>query len=86
VSARGGVALAEIVREVADANVKVSYDAGNVVDYHEISPLPDLEKCPDHVHGFCIKDHRVFPKDEDCGPGLGEIDHYRLLAPSRSQG
>jgi sugar phosphate isomerase/epimerase len=81
VSARGGVALAEIVREVADANVKVSYDAGNVMDYHKINPLPDMEKCADQVHSFCIKDHRVFPKNEDCGPGLGEIDHYRLLAP-----
>ena len=25
--------------------------------------------------------HRAFPKDEDCGPGLGEIDHYKLLHP-----
>ena len=23
--------------------------------------------------------HRFFPRDEDCGPGLGEIDHYKLL-------
>ena len=30
---------------------------------------------------FCIKDHRNFPKDEDCGPGFGVIDHYRLLHP-----
>ena len=21
----------------------------------------------------------MFPVDQDCGPGLGEIDHYRLL-------
>ena len=33
------------------------------------------------VRGFCIKDHRNFPKDEDCGPGFGEIDHYKLLQP-----
>jgi hypothetical protein len=33
------------------------------------------------VRSFCIKDHRNWPKDEDCGPGLGEIDHYRLLQP-----
>jgi hypothetical protein len=31
------------------------------------------------VRSFCIKDHRNHPKDEDCGPGLGEIDHYKLL-------
>jgi sugar phosphate isomerase/epimerase len=76
-----GAALGEIVREVADDNVKVSYDAGNVMDYHKMDPLPDIKKCADVVHSFCIKDHRFFPKDEDCGPGLGEIDHYRLLAP-----
>jgi hypothetical protein len=33
------------------------------------------------VRSFCIKDHRNWPRDEDCGPGLGEIDHYRLLYP-----
>ncbi len=76
-----GVALAEIVREVDDAGIKISYDAGNVMDYHKIDPLPDLKKCAAEVRSFCIKDHRTFPKDGDCGPGLGEIDHYRLLHP-----
>jgi sugar phosphate isomerase/epimerase len=76
-----GAALGEIVRAVADDGVKISYDAGNVMDYHKIDPLPDILKCADQVRGFCIKDHRLRPKDEDCGPGLGEIDHYKLLAP-----
>jgi hypothetical protein len=26
-----------------------------------------------------MKDHRNWPQDQDCGPGFGEIDHYRLL-------
>jgi sugar phosphate isomerase/epimerase len=76
-----GAALAEIVREVNDDGVKISYDAGNVMDYHKIDPLPDIRKCAEEVRSFCIKDHRLFPKDEDCGPGFGEIDHYKLLAP-----
>jgi sugar phosphate isomerase/epimerase len=76
-----GSALAEITREAADEGVKVSYDAGNVMDYHDVDPLPDFQKCADEVRSFCIKDHRNFPKDEDCGPGFGEIDHYRLLSP-----
>lgn len=76
-----GVALAEIVGEVDHPAVKISYDAGNVMDYHKIDPLPDMRKCAELVRSFCIKDHRFFPKDEDCGPGLGEIDHYKLLAP-----
>jgi len=74
-----GAACAEITREVADEGVKVNFDAGNVLDYLNVDPIPDLQKCADEVRSFCIKDHRNFPKSEDCGPGLGEIDHYKLL-------
>ena len=74
-----GAACAEIVREVGDEGVKVNYDAGNVMDYLDVDPIPDLRACAEEVRGFCIKDHRNFPKDEDCGPGFGEIDHYKLL-------
>jgi sugar phosphate isomerase/epimerase len=76
-----GTACAEITREVNDDGVKVNYDAGNVMDYLHIDPIPDIKKCADQVRSFCIKDHRMFPKDQDCGPGLGEIDHYKLLHP-----
>jgi sugar phosphate isomerase/epimerase len=76
-----GAALAEIIRAVDDEGVKISYDGGNVMDYHKIDPLPDIRKCADEVRSFCIKDHRLTPKDQDCGPGFGEIDHYKLLAP-----
>lgn len=76
-----GEACAEIIREVADEGVKVNYDAGNVMDYLNVDPIPDIRKCADVVRSFCIKDHRNFPLDQDCGPGLGEIDHYRLLEP-----
>jgi sugar phosphate isomerase/epimerase len=76
-----GQACADIVREVADEGVKVNYDAGNVLDYLNLDPIPDLKTCAAEVRSFCIKDHRNWPKDEDCGPGLGEIDHYKLLHP-----
>jgi sugar phosphate isomerase/epimerase len=77
-----GVSCARITREVNDAGVKVNYDAGNVMDYLQIDPLPDIRACADEVRSFCIKDHRNFPgPHQDCGPGLGEIDHYRLLHP-----
>jgi hypothetical protein len=33
------------------------------------------------VRAFAVKDHRNHPKDEDCGAGFGEIDHYRLFEP-----
>jgi sugar phosphate isomerase/epimerase len=74
-----GAACAEITREVADEGVKVNFDAGNVLDYLNVDPIPDLKVCADQVRSFCIKDHRNFPKSQDCGPGLGEIDHYKLL-------
>jgi sugar phosphate isomerase/epimerase len=76
-----GSACAAIVRDVGDEAIKVNYDAGNVLDYLDVDPIPDLKKCAELVRSFCIKDHRNFPKDEDCGPGLGEIDHYKLLHP-----
>jgi sugar phosphate isomerase/epimerase len=74
-----GAACAEIIREVADEGIKVNYDAGNVMDYLNVDPIPDLKSCAAEVRSFCIKDHRNTPKDEDCGPGFGEIDHYKLL-------
>lgn len=75
-----GEACAEIVREVNDPGVMVNYDAGNVMDYLDIDPQPDMKKCADVVRSFCMKDHRNWPKDQDCAPGFGEIDHYRLLS------
>lgn len=74
-----GAATAEIIREVAHDAIKVNYDAGNVMDYLNVDPVPDVQKCASEIRSFCIKDHRNFPKDEDCGPGYGEIDHYKLL-------
>jgi len=83
-----GQVTGEIVRETADANVRVNYDAGNVMDYTkgETDPLKDIETCAELIHSFCIKDHRMFPVNQDCGPGYGEIDHYRLLSNVASTG
>lgn len=76
-----GAACAEIVRELDRPAIKVNYDAGNVMDYLDLDPIADIKTCAPEIRSFCIKDHRNFPKDEDCGPGLGEIDHYKLLHP-----
>ncbi len=74
-----GEACAKIVREVNDPNIMVNFDAGNVMDYMNLDPIPDLGKCSEFVRSFCIKDHREWPQDQDCGPGFGQVDHYRLL-------
>lgn len=76
-----GEVTGEIVREVADEGIMVNYDAGNVMDYMKgmVNPLEDIMRITDLIRSFCIKDHRMTPVNQDCGPGLGEIDHYRLL-------
>ena len=80
-----GAACAKITREINHDHIRVNYDAGNVMDYLRVSPaevIADLRECAGEVRSFCIKDHRDFPSPHaDCGPGLGEIDHYRLLHP-----
>jgi sugar phosphate isomerase/epimerase len=76
-----GAMCARIVEEVGDEGVKMWYDAGNNRWYSDDDPMPDLMKCVKHIRGFAIKDARSFPKKTICGPGFGEIDHYKLLAP-----
>lgn len=74
-----GKACAEIVKEVDHSHVMLSYDAANVLDFLNTDPIADLKTCIPSVRSVSIKDHRKSPKPEDCGPGLGEIDHYKLL-------
>jgi len=76
-----GADCSKILREVADPGVQMCYDAGNVMDYEGHDPIADIATCWRDIRAFAIKDHRDVPKDEDCGPGFGEIDHYRLLRP-----
>lgn len=77
-----GQLIGEIVREVDHPSVRVNYDAGNVMDYTQgkVNPLEDIQTCAELIHSFCMKDHRMLPTSQDCGPGLGEIDHFRLLS------
>ncbi len=76
-----GADCSKIIEDVGDEGVKMCYDAGNVLDYENNNPLPDIQKCWRDVRAFAIKDHRNYPKDQDCGPGFGEIDHYKLFEP-----
>ncbi len=76
-----GKDISKIIAEVGDEGVKMCYDAGNVLDYENNDPIPDIQACWRDVRSFAIKDHRNTPKDQDCGPGFGEIDHYKLLMP-----
>ena len=81
-----GRACARIVADVAEPGLRICYDAGNVLDYEKMDPIRDIQSCYKDVYAFTIKDHRLSPKDEDCGPGFGEIDHYKLLAAVAESG
>ena len=76
-----GQACAKILADVANDGVKLCYDAGNVLDYEKLDPIPDIQTCWRDIRAFAIKDHRTVPRNQDCGPGFGEIDHYKLLTP-----
>jgi sugar phosphate isomerase/epimerase len=76
-----GTNCARIVDEVGDDGLRICYDAGNVMDYEHEDPIPDIQQCWTKVRAFAIKDHRYTPRNQDCGPGFGQIDHYKLLTP-----
>ena len=76
-----GAACGRILRAVNEPSVRMCYDAGNVLDYEKQDPIPDIQACWQDIRAFAIKDHRNTPRSEDCGPGFGEIDHYKLLRP-----
>ena len=76
-----GQACARIIKTVSEPSVRICYDAGNVLDYEGKDPIPDILTCWSDIRAFAIKDHRNTPKSQDCGPGFGEIDHYKLLQP-----
>lgn len=76
-----GKDCARIVSEVGESSLRICYDAGNVLDYENHDPIPDIQECWRDIRAFAIKDHRNTPADQDCGPGFGEIDHYKLLMP-----
>jgi sugar phosphate isomerase/epimerase len=75
-----GKAISKLLADVGDDGVRMCYDAGNVLDYEGLDPIPDIRECWRDIRTFAIKDHRRTPRNEDCGPGFGEIDHYKLLA------
>jgi sugar phosphate isomerase/epimerase len=76
-----GADISRILKDVDDEGVKMCYDAGNVLDYENHDPLADIKQCWQDIRAFAVKDHRNHPKDQDCGPGFGEIDHYKLFEP-----
>ena len=81
-----GEDCSRIIADVGHEAVRMCYDAGNVLDYENHDPIPDIQKCWRDIRAFAIKDHRNTPKDEDCGIGFGEIDHYKLFPPVMDTG
>jgi sugar phosphate isomerase/epimerase len=57
-----GTACAEITKEVADEGVKVNFDAGNVLDYLNVDPIPDLKACADEVRASASRTTGTSPR------------------------
>jgi sugar phosphate isomerase/epimerase len=76
-----GRQCARLLADVGDEGVRMFYDGGNTWFYPNIDPVVDLPTCAPYIRGIVIKDFRHIPQRTICGPGFGEIDHYRLLAP-----
>ena len=77
-----GAACARITREVNQSHIKVNYDAGNV------HGLPGRQgQSARRSARLCRRGAQLLHQGppllpaaaQDCGPGFGEIDHYRLL-------
>jgi sugar phosphate isomerase/epimerase len=81
-----GADCSRIIADVGHPSLAMCYDAGNVLDYENHDPIADIQTCWRDIRAFAIKDHRNTPADQDCGPGLGEIDHYKLLLPVMQTG
>jgi sugar phosphate isomerase/epimerase len=76
-----GRKCADVIDAIGLDSLRICYDGGNIMDYEHLDPIPDIQECWQKVRAFAIKDHRFTPRNQDCGPGLGELDHYKLLLP-----
>jgi sugar phosphate isomerase/epimerase len=85
----GSGASEEILRcmeNVAHANFKVWYDAGNIIYYTGKDPLAELEPVVKYVTGFCAKDCPA-PKGEVMSQfGTGKVDFKTIFARLKSAG
>ena len=78
-----GAACAEIVREVDDAGVKVNYDAGNVMDYLNVDPIPDLRTCAEEVRSLLHQGPPQHTPRRGLRPGPGRDRPLQAARPRR---
>lgn len=75
-----GQDLTDVVRWLGLPNVRVNYDAGNILHFEGIAPEEDVPACANLVRLLSIKDHRGGRGSENVPlPGTGDIDHVMLL-------
>ena len=65
-----GKAISKLLADVGDQGVRMCYDAGNVLDYENLDPIPDIQACWRDVRTFAIKDHRRTPQEPGLRAGL----------------
>ena len=78
-----GAACAAIIREVGDEGVKVNYDAGNVMDYLDVDPIPDIRACADGSARLLHQGPPQFPQGRGLRPRLRRDRPLPALAAGR---
>jgi sugar phosphate isomerase/epimerase len=79
VTATGRKIVALLAKAPSPA-IRAFFDAGNVWFYPNVDALEDLREVAPKIGGFAMKDFRASAtKRYVCAPGLGVVDHYKLL-------
>ena len=82
-----GSVLADIVRRVGSARVKVNYDTANVIFYGRVDPCADIQTCMDDVGYVHLKDKAGADDVWDFpAVGQGRIDFPRFFAQLEAAG
>ena len=81
-----GEACAAITREVDHPNIKVNYDAGNVLDYLDKDPIPDIKLCADGGAELLHQGSPQLAEGRGLRPRLRRDRPLQAAAPRRVHG
>jgi sugar phosphate isomerase/epimerase len=86
----GGSGAAEEIQrcleKVKRPNLKIWYDAGNIIYYTGLDPLEQLKPIVQHVTGFCAKDCGHVKGDVMIPFGTGKVDFRAVFSELKKAG
>ena len=77
------------IKHVDHPNLRIWYDAGNIIHYTGADPVADVEQVASYVTGFCAKDCATKKGDVMIQFGKGNVDFhgvFRKLKQAKFQG